>query len=133
LRLNTYIADEIHAFATIRDIALAEAEKEPNSLNVERARIANEFVANAVKQARTPYEGQNLPESDAQRERESCEAANVRIALLRAHLAAMEQTDNDDVNAVQQQAAIPSDSVQSRRRRQTAGQSKVVGLKRRCA
>jgi hypothetical protein len=51
--MSTYIADEIRAYATIRDLALAEAEKLTNSLNLERARIANEFVENALKPARS--------------------------------------------------------------------------------
>src|SRR5437762_436047 len=39
--MSTYIADEIRAYATIRDLALAEAERVTNTLNLERARIAN--------------------------------------------------------------------------------------------
>jgi hypothetical protein len=87
--MSTYVADEIQAYATIRDIALAEAEKMTNSLNLERARIANDFVENSLKPFRTPYEAQHLPEGDASRERQRCEAVKVRLSLLRAHLAAM--------------------------------------------
>jgi hypothetical protein len=87
--MSTYIADEIRAYATIRDLALAEAEKLTNSLNLERARIANEFVENALKPARTPYESQHLPEGDATRERQRCEAVKVRLSLLHAHLDAL--------------------------------------------
>jgi len=87
--MSTYIADEIQAYATIRDLALAEAEKITNSLNLERARIANEFVENCLKPARPPYEAQHLPEGDAAREHQRCEAVKVRLSLLRAHLAAM--------------------------------------------
>jgi hypothetical protein len=87
--MSTYIADEIQAYATIRDLALAEAEKITNSLNLERARIANDFVENALKPSRTPYEAQHLPEGDAARERQRCEAAKVRLSLLHAHMAAM--------------------------------------------
>ncbi|MEY2520499.1 MAG: hypothetical protein QOF24_2258 [Verrucomicrobiota bacterium] len=86
--MSTYVGDEIQAYATIRDIALAEAEKITTSLNLERARIANEFVENCLKPARAPYDRQHLPEGDATRERQRCEAAKVRIALLRAHLSA---------------------------------------------
>ena len=87
--MSTYIADEIQAYATIRDLALAEAEKETNQLNLERARIANEFVENCLKPARTPYEAQHLPEGDAAREHQRCEVVNVRLSLLRAHMTAM--------------------------------------------
>jgi hypothetical protein len=84
--MSTYIADEIRAYGTIRDLALAEAEKVTNSLNLERARIANEFVENSLKPARTPYESQHLLEGDATRERQRCEAVKVRLSLLHAHL-----------------------------------------------
>jgi hypothetical protein len=87
--MSTYIADEIRAYATIRDLALAEAEKSTNTLNLERARIANEFVENALKPARSPYETQHLPEGDATRERQRCEAVKVRLSLLHAHLDAI--------------------------------------------
>lgn len=87
--MSTYIADEIRAYGTIRDLALAEAERLTNTLNLQRARIANEFVENALKPARSPYDSQHLPEGDAARERQRCEAVKVRLSLLHAHLAAM--------------------------------------------
>src|SRR6476469_4068750 len=87
--MSTYVVDEIRAYATIRDLALAEAEKLTNPLNLERARIANDFVENALKPARRPYESQHLPEGDATRERQRCEAAKVRLSLLHAHLDAV--------------------------------------------
>jgi hypothetical protein len=87
--MSTYIADEIRAYATIRDLALAEAERITNNLNLKRARIANDFVENSLKPARTPYDGQHLPEGDAARERQRCEAVKVRLSLLHAHLAAL--------------------------------------------
>jgi hypothetical protein len=87
--MSTYIADEIRAYATIRDLALAEAERITNTLNLERARIANDFVEDALKPARTPYENQHLPGGDATRERQRCKAVKVRLSLLHAHLAAM--------------------------------------------
>src|SRR5687768_3719254 len=80
--MSTYIADEIQAYATIRDLALAEAEKATNTLNLERARIANEFVENSLKPAKSPYEAQHLPEGEAARERQRCEAVKVRLSLL---------------------------------------------------
>ena len=87
--MSTYIADEIRAYGTIRDLALAEAERLTNTLNLRRAQIANEFVENALKPARSPYDSQHLPEGDAARERQRCEAVKVRLSLLHAHLAAM--------------------------------------------
>jgi len=87
--MSTYIADEIRAYATIRDLALAEAERITNTLNLERARIANEFVENSLKPARSPYDSQHLPEGDAARERQRCEAVKVRLSLLHAHLEAL--------------------------------------------
>src|SRR6266480_405149 len=87
--MSTYIADEIRAYATIRDLALAEAEKLTNLLNLQRVRIANDFVEDALKPARPPYESQHLPEGDAARERQRCEAVKVRLSLLHAHLAAL--------------------------------------------
>ena len=87
--MSTYIADEIRAYATIRDLALAEAEQFTNSLNLERVRIANDFVENALKPTRSPYDSQRLPEGDAAREHQRCEAVRVRLSLLHAHLNAV--------------------------------------------
>lgn len=89
--MTTFIADEIRAYATIRDLALAEAEQITNPLNLERARIANDFVENALKPARPPYESQHFLEGDAARERQRCEAVKVRLSLLHAHLDALER------------------------------------------
>jgi hypothetical protein len=86
LKMTSYIVDEINAYVAIRDIALAEAEKEPSSINLERVRIANDFVENCVQPARPPYAAQHLPETDAARERGRCQAVKVRLSLLRAHL-----------------------------------------------
>jgi hypothetical protein len=89
--MSTYIVDEIRAYGVIRDLALAEAERVTNSLNLQRAQIANEFVENALKPARTPYENQHLPAGDAVRERQRCKAVKVRLSLLHAHLDAVER------------------------------------------
>jgi len=88
-RMNSYVVDEINAYVAIRDIALAEAEKDPSSVNLERVRIANEFVENCLKPARSPYESQHLPDTDAARERGRCQAVKVRLSLLRARLDAI--------------------------------------------
>jgi hypothetical protein len=87
-QMSTYIVDEIRAYGVIRDLALAEAERVPNSLNLQRVRIANDFVANALKPARPSYQSQHLPEDDAARERERCKAVRFRISHLKTHLAA---------------------------------------------
>ena len=87
--MSSYIGDEIRAFATIRDLALIEAEKLTNPLNLQRARIANDFVLNAINRARTQDESRHLPEGDATREQQRCEAVKVRLSLLHAHLDAL--------------------------------------------
>ena len=87
--MNSYVVDEINAYVAIRDIALAEAEKDPSPVNLERVRIANDFVEGCLKPARSPYESQNLPETDAARERGRCQAVKVRLSLLRAHVEAV--------------------------------------------
>jgi hypothetical protein len=88
-RMSSYVTDEINAYVAIRDISLAEAEKIINPVNLERVRIANEFVENCLKPARPPYGAQHLPAADAVRERMRCEAVKVRLALLRAHMDAL--------------------------------------------
>jgi hypothetical protein len=88
-QMSTYIADEIQAYSVIRDLALAEAEQATNALNLERACIANDFVAQALKPARGPYNGQHLAQADASRERQRCKAVRIRLALLRSHLDAL--------------------------------------------
>ena len=102
--MTNYVVDEINAYVVIRDIAIAEAEKEPTSLNLERARIANDFVENCLKPARPPYQAQHLPEPDAVRERRNCQAVKVRLSSLRAHLDAIAR---DQVDAAE--AAVPFD------------------------
>jgi len=87
--MTTYVVDEIRAYATIRDLALAEVEKTTNLLNLERARIANDFVENALKPARNSYGNQRLPAGDSIRERQRCKAVKVRLSLLDAHLGAL--------------------------------------------
>jgi hypothetical protein len=87
--MTSYVVDEINAYIAIREIALAEAEKEPSSVNLQRARIANDFVENCLKPARPPYQAQHLPETDAARERGRCQAVKVRLSLLRGHLEAI--------------------------------------------
>ena len=87
-KMSSYVVDEINAYVVIRDLALAEAERSITEVNLERARIANDFVENCLRSSRAPYNGQHLPEADAVRERSRCQAVKVRVALLRAHLVA---------------------------------------------
>ena len=87
--MTNYVVDEINAYAAIRDIALAEAEKVTTQVNIERVKIANQFVENCLKPARPLYEAQHLPEADAVRERGRCQAVKVRLALLEAHMHAL--------------------------------------------
>ena len=98
-RMTSYVVDEINAYVAIREIAIKEAEKEPTSLNLERARIANDFVENCVKPARPPYGAQHLPEKDAARERSNCQGVKVRLSLLRAHLDALARAQSDTPEA----------------------------------
>ncbi|HEY2614164.1 MAG TPA: hypothetical protein VGI42_00505 [Chthoniobacterales bacterium] len=88
LRMSSYVVDEINAYSAIRDIALAEAEENTDSVNVERVRIANDFVETCLKPARSPYQAQHLPEADAVREHQRCQVVKARIAQLHAKIAA---------------------------------------------
>ena len=88
-KMSSYVLDEINAYVAIRDIALAEAEKITTPVNLERVRIANEFVENCLKPARPPYGAQHLPAADAVRERMRCEAVKIRLALIQSHMNAM--------------------------------------------
>lgn len=78
---------EIHAYIGIRDRLLEKAEQVRTESSLERVSDANNFVANCLKPARTPYETQHLPEAEASRERKRCEAIRVRIDRLRNQLA----------------------------------------------
>src|SRR4051794_32773612 len=80
-RMTSYIVDEIVAYAAIRDIAVAEVEKNPNTLNLERACIANEFLEKCLKPARTPYEAQYLQQADAAIALENCQEIRIRLSL----------------------------------------------------
>ena len=66
----------------IRDGLLAEAEKVTNSQTLQRASIANDFLASFLRPGRPPYEAQFLTEAQAVRERERCETVKLRIAEL---------------------------------------------------
>ena len=80
---SAYSVAEINAYIAIRDQLLAEAEEVHTSAKLASTTLANDFVEGCLKPARAPYEAQSLPESDAVRERERCEAVRSRIAQLR--------------------------------------------------
>jgi hypothetical protein len=82
---SVYSVAEINAYIVIRDQLLAEAEELHSSAKLASTALANDFVEGCLKPARTPYEGQCLPESDAIRERKRCEAVRERIAKLRSN------------------------------------------------
>jgi hypothetical protein len=81
---SAYSLAEINAYIAIRDQLLDEAEKFHSTAKIASTALANDFVEGCLKPARSPYEAQCLPESDAIRERKRCEAVRVRIAELRA-------------------------------------------------
>ena len=80
---SAYSVAEINAYIAIRDQLLAEAEELHSSTKLASTALANDFVEGCLKPARSPYEAQFLPESDAVRERKRCEVVRERIAELR--------------------------------------------------
>lgn len=75
---------EIRAYIAARDLALAEAERQPSDRTLDRAFLANQLVGDCLRPARSLYEAQCLPEAEAIRERQRCETTGARIAQLRA-------------------------------------------------
>ena len=84
---SVYSVDEINAYIAIRDELLTEAEELHTSAKLAATELANDFVFGCLKPARSPYEAQCLPESDAIRERKRCEAVRARIEKLRNNAA----------------------------------------------
>ena len=80
---SVYSTAEINAYIAIRDQLLAEAEELRSSEKLASTALANEFVEGCLKPARSPYEGQCLPETDATRERQRCEIVRDRIEQIR--------------------------------------------------
>ena len=80
---SVYSIAEINAYIAIRDQLLAEAEEQRTREKIASTALANEFVEGCLKPARSPYEGQCLPETDATRERKRCEIVRDRIKQLR--------------------------------------------------
>ena len=79
---SVYSIAEINAYIAIRDQLLSEAEELRTIAKLASTALANDFVEGCLKPARSPYEGQCLPESDAIRERKRCQSVRERIAQL---------------------------------------------------
>src|SRR4029079_7493366 len=73
---------EIHAYLAARNLVLREAEENTTELNLRRGASGNELAQNCVHPARSPYEAQALPEAEAARERQHCQAVKLRLAEL---------------------------------------------------
>ena len=80
---SAYSVAEINAYIAIRDQLLAEAEELRTATKLASTGLANDFVQGCLQPARPPYEAQCLPEADAIRERNRCEAVRNRLAELR--------------------------------------------------
>ena len=80
---SAYTVAEINAYIAIRDQLLAEAEEVRTTAKLSSTALANDFVLGCLQPARSPYETQCLPETDAVRERKRCEAVRDRLAQLR--------------------------------------------------
>ena len=78
---------EIQAFIAARDMAIADAQRNPTNTSLTRAFLANELVENCLKPARTPYQAQSFPEAEAMREKKRCESVTGKLAQLRACIA----------------------------------------------
>ena len=83
---SPYAIDEINAYAAIRDDLLAEAEDIPTRAKLASVAVANDFVETCLKPPQSPYRLQHLPEDEATRERNRCNAVKNRIAELRARI-----------------------------------------------
>jgi hypothetical protein len=81
---SAYSIAEINAYIAIRDQLLSEAEQARTQAKLASTTLANDFVLGCLQPARSPYETQCLPETDAVRERQRCEAIRERIEQLRA-------------------------------------------------
>ena len=75
---------EIHAYIAARDMAMADAERRPTDLSLNRAFLANEMVENCLRPARSPYHAQALPVGEVVRALQRCEVLKRRIHQLRA-------------------------------------------------
>src|SRR5438034_9711812 len=71
---SAYTVAEINAYIAIRDQLLAEAEEVRTASKLASTGLANDFVQGCLQPARSTYEDQFWPETDAVRERKRCEA-----------------------------------------------------------
>ena len=85
---SEYVIGEINAFIAIRDELLAEVEEAKTASKLDSLIVANNFVETCLTPARSPYDMQVLPESEAKRERKRCEQIKRRVADLRDQLEA---------------------------------------------
>jgi hypothetical protein len=74
--------DEILACLATRDLLLSEAEKHTTETNIRRASAALATAIDCLRPARSPYEAQSLPESQAAAERQRCQKVQRRLAEL---------------------------------------------------
>jgi hypothetical protein len=79
---SAYSIAEINAYIAVRDQLLAEAERLHTSAKIASAVLANDFVEGCLQPARSPYDAECLPETDADRERKRCAAVRERITQL---------------------------------------------------
>ena len=79
-------AIEIYAYIAARNLLLRELEENPTETNLRRATTANAFAENCLRPAQPPYEAQSLPDAEAVRERQHCNAVKLRLAVLRFRL-----------------------------------------------
>ncbi len=73
---------EIDAYLAARNLLLREAEQNPTEANLRRAASANEAAENCLRPINSPYEAQTLPEVEATRERQHCQAVKARLTEL---------------------------------------------------
>jgi hypothetical protein len=78
---------EIRAYLSARNLLLREAEENTTETNLRRATTANEFAEECLHPVRAPYQDQALSHTEAERERQHCNAVKMRLAELRARLA----------------------------------------------
>ena len=83
---SEYVIGEINAFIAIRDELLVEAEEAQTESKLHSLIVANNFVESCLTPARSPYDVQFLPESDAKRERKRCEKIKRLVEDLRNQL-----------------------------------------------
>src|ERR1700730_9835949 len=84
---SAYTVAEINAYIAIRDQLLAGSGELRTGAKRASTRLANDFVLGCLQPARSPYDTQFLPETDAVRERKRCQEVRDRIAQLRDAIA----------------------------------------------